>query len=193
MSTCTQAEFARRLNVTRATVNVWKRLAKIVMSGNEVDIELSEARLALNRDTTRPRNAQRRDPLTPEAEQFFAGFTPLQVVDAPGDGETIADAAGRMTEAHAGESFDVSKARKERYAGLLNQLKYDQESGLVVAVADVAAIVGAQLATVRTKLIAIPSEHAPRIARLKTANEVQDALLEVIVEALSELTADAAP
>ena len=50
--------------------------------------------------------------------------------------------------------------------------------------------VGAEYAKVRTRLLAIPSEQAPRIHRLKTVTEVQCVLLDIITEALEELTAD---
>jgi hypothetical protein len=60
----------------------------------------------------------------------------------------------------------------------------------VVEVADVAKAVGEEYAKVRTKLLSIPSEHAPRIQRLKTVQEVQDVLHSIIVEALEELTRD---
>lgn len=175
------------MGVERATVTVWKKLGRIVMSAGAVDIELSMARLETMRDSRRPRNAGRKPAERPTSPAPSA--EPADWV-LEGD-ESNAQAAERMAEVNAGESFDTSKARKERYAGLLNQLEYDQKSGLVVAVADVAAAVGAQLATVRTKLMAIPAEQAPRLARIKTASEMQDALLEVIVDALSELVADA--
>jgi hypothetical protein len=43
---------------------------------------------------------------------------------------------------------------------------------------------------VRTRLLSIPAEHAPRIHRMKTVTEVQDILQELITEALEELTKD---
>ncbi|WP_219847338.1 hypothetical protein [Burkholderia multivorans] len=86
--------------------------------------------------------------------------------------------------------FDEARRVKENYLALQAQLEYDRDAGLVVAVADVAKAVGEEYAKVRTRLLAIPAEHAPRIHRLKTVIEVQDALHEIIVEALEELTRD---
>jgi len=68
--------------------------------------------------------------------------------------------------------------------------EYDQKSGAVVLVADVAAAVGKEYSQVRTRLLAIPAEQAPRIHRLKTVTEVQDVLQELITEALEELVSD---
>ncbi|WP_027797968.1 hypothetical protein [Paraburkholderia acidipaludis] len=47
--TMTQADYARRCNVTRAAVNEWKRDGRIVMAGPLVDVEASDAQLARNR------------------------------------------------------------------------------------------------------------------------------------------------
>lgn len=44
--TMTQADYARRCNVTRAAVNQWKQEGRIVMCGPLVDVEASDAQLA---------------------------------------------------------------------------------------------------------------------------------------------------
>lgn len=49
-------------------------------------------------------------------------------------------------------SMDEARRVKENYLALLNQLEYDQKSGLVVMVSEVAALVGAEYAKVRTRL-----------------------------------------
>ena len=84
----------------------------------------------------------------------------------------------------------VSLAKKEHYLALQRQLEYDKSVGEVVHISHVAEVVGAQLAAVRTRLLAIPAENAPRLVRLATAAEVQDALHGLIVEALEQLTQD---
>lgn len=84
----------------------------------------------------------------------------------------------------------VSLAKKEHYLALQRQLEYDKAVGEVVHVSQVAEVVGTQLAAVRTRLLAIPAESAPSLARLTTAAEVQDALQALIVEALEQLAQD---
>lgn len=188
MTSCTKAAYARRHNVSRQAVGIWDAAGRIVMIGGAVDIEKSDALLL---ETAERKTPKRAAPVQGAPE--IGGIR--DNAQAPNfvrrDDESIEDAAFRLVEETAGESFDTSKARKEKYAGLLNQLEFDTKSGLVVMIADVAQAVGEQFATVRTKLLAIPSEHAPRLVRLKTANEMQDALLELVTEALSELTYDA--
>ncbi|MFH5926434.1 hypothetical protein [Roseomonas xinghualingensis] len=107
-------------------------------------------------------------------------------------GESPAEAAERIALGSA--PYDIAEAErvKENYLALLRQLEYDQKSGAVVPVADVARVVGEQLARVRTRLLAIPAEQAPRIHRCKTAAEVQGVLADVVTEALEELTRDGA-
>jgi hypothetical protein len=105
--------------------------------------------------------------------------------------ETPAQAAERIvTAGGAMLTIDEAVKRKENYLGLLKQLEYDQKSGAVVSVADISKAVGDDYAKVRTRLLAIPSERAPAIHRLKTVVEVEEALRTAIVRALEELTRD---
>ena len=60
----------------------------------------------------------------------------------------------------------------------------------MVAVADVARLIGEQFSKVRTRLLAIPAERAPHLHRLKTVAEVEDALRGYVTAALEELTQD---
>lgn len=184
----TASEFARLHGVSREAVRKWKNRELIVMKGDQVDVAASDARVAKFRSVP-----------TRERANSPVGTTPPVATHAPEpDGEVDAEArrraeaAGIMAAGGADWTLDQAKTHKERFAALLNELEYDQEAGKVVPVADVARIVGEEYARVRTRLLALPAENAPRIQRLKTATEVQDALHELIVEALEELTRDAA-
>ena len=105
-------------------------------------------------------------------------------------GETLEEAAARAVDELGLLAMPDALRRKENYLGLLKQLEYDAKSGAVVAVADVARIVGEQFSRVRTRLLAIPAERAPNLHRLKTVAEVEDALRSFVTEALEELTQD---
>ncbi|MEB0178755.1 hypothetical protein QN366_01550 [Pseudomonas sp. CCC3.2] len=107
------------------------------------------------------------------------------------EGETVEQATTRILIAIGADmNVDEAKRVKENYLALREQLEYDREARLVVAVEDVIRAVGVEYARVRSRLLSIPSEHAPRIHRLKTVLEIQDALHGIIVEALEELTRD---
>lgn len=109
-------------------------------------------------------------------------------------GETPEEAAERIV-AQVGALLPLDQALrlKENYLGRHQQLSYDLKAGSVVLIADVAKSVGAEYATVRTKMLAIPAERAPAVHRLKTVTEVEDLLRGVIVEALEGLTLDRVP
>lgn len=108
-------------------------------------------------------------------------------------GENPAEAAERIVAA-GGATMDLGEAErvKENYLALLRQLEYDQKSGAVVPVSEVSAAVADEYAKVRTRLLAIPAEQAPRLHRCKTVVEVQEALRSIITEALEELSCDRA-
>ncbi|WP_227459303.1 hypothetical protein [Cupriavidus pauculus] len=188
-----QSEFAALHNVSRKTVTKWKERGWLVFAGDEVDVEASNANL----------KKYRRDgvaPVTQTVTQGAEGNSPARKRKAvtPADsevtvrsGETPGRAAERILIASGAEmDYDEARCMKENYLALQAQLQYDQDAGLVVAVADVAKAVGEEYAKVRTRLLSIPAEHAPRIHRLKTVIEIQDALQELIVDALEELTRD---
>lgn len=108
--------------------------------------------------------------------------------------ETAEEAAERIV-AETGKLLTLPEALalKENYLARHQQLSYDLKAGSVVLVAEVAKAVGAEYATVRTKLLAIPAERAPAVHRCKTVSEVEDLLRSVISEALEGLTFDRDP
>lgn len=113
------------------------------------------------------------------------------------DGETPAEAAERIVTAAALTDglLEIADAErlKENYLGRLKQLEYDTKAAAVATVGETLAAVAVEYAKVRTRLLAIPSELAPRVHHLKTLPEIQAVLTAAIVEALEELTRDGAP
>lgn len=188
-----QSQFATLHGVSRKTVTEWKKRGWLVFAGDEIDADASNAVLA----------RYRRDGVSKAVTQA-PGNTSGNKATKPGKRVTRKDAEVTIREDETPESaaariliatgadmdFDEARRVKENYLALQAQLEYDRDAGLVVAVADVAKAVGEEYAKVRTRLLAIPAEHSPRVQRLKTVIEVQDALHEIIVEALEELTRD---
>lgn len=188
-----QSEFAALHGVSRKTVTKWKERGWLAFAGDQVDVEASNALLKKYRvagaDSVTQAvqgNGQGNKPTRPRR-----AVTPMDTEVTIGDGETAGQAVERILLALGADmNMDEAKRVKENYLALQAQLEYDQAAGLVVAVADVGQAVADEYAKVRTRLLAIPSEHAPRIQRLRTVQEVQDTLHSVIVEALEELTRD---
>lgn len=185
MALINQAGFAEMHGVSRKTVTGWKSRGWLVIEDGQVDVEASNAVLV----THRPGGIQSVTQLVQGNKPGNTGNKPARVtVD---EGESVEQAARRVV---ASSDFvmtiDEARLMKEKYLGLLNQLEYDRESGLVVESAIVAREVGEEYAKVRTRLLSIPAEQAPYLHRLKTVVEVQDALQQMITDALEELTKD---
>lgn len=174
-----QAAFAELHGVSRKTVTMWKQRGWLVFQGGEVDVDASNALI----------KRYRRDGIEAVTQGGNPGNKQKPAAALPD--EKIESAVERIL-LSSGANMDIDEARrvKENYLALLNQLEYDQKAGAVVLVAEVAKAVGEEYAKVRTRLLAIPAEQAPRLHRYKTVNEVQDALQEIITEALEELTRD---
>lgn len=104
-------------------------------------------------------------------------------------GETPTAAAERIVGgAVALLSIADAEQVKENYLARLRQLEYDQKAGAVVPVAEVAKVLGARCAAVRTMLLSIPAEAAPEIHRCKTVAETQAVLMRRVVAALEHLS-----
>jgi hypothetical protein len=93
----TQAEFARRRGVSRKTVTKWKQAGKLVMQGELVDVEASEARLAhtARADAAPTPKAQEpaaapATPMPPEVDAEQGGAVDIR------DDETAEQAAERL-------------------------------------------------------------------------------------------------
>lgn len=189
MALIKQAAFAELHGVSRKAVTTWKKRGWLVFQADLVDVDASNALLKKYRPAgidsvtqTVTRNDQGNKPRAAKNE---VTRVTIEV------GESAEQAAVRLlVDTGAEMSIDEAKRVKENYLALLNQLEYDKESGLVVEAAEVAKAVGAEYAKVRTRLLAIPAEQAPRLHRLRSVNEVQDCLRELIQEALEELTKD---
>jgi hypothetical protein len=122
-----------------------------------------------------------------------ARTAPVAKLSAPRSGEAPEQIAERII---SGGGFTLltkaeAEQKKENYLALLRELEYDRDSGSVVAVADVARKVASEYALVRNRLLSIPARVAPRVAVIKSAEEVKALLEAEISQALRELACDA--
>ncbi|GAB0118733.1 hypothetical protein [Acidisoma sp. 7E03] len=203
-----QAEFGRLMGVSRKTITDWKSKGRIVMLGDLVDREASLRKLAaagnvraitVTSGATKVVTSRRKTvtslPSTVTSPPPAGNTEGNNPAPPPRPGrprrETPAEAAERIV-LNAGGLLSEADAQtlKENYLARLRQLEYDTKAGQVVLIRDVVEAVGTEYARVRTRLLAIPAEQAPRLAQLKTVPEIQDALMRMIVEALEELTRD---
>lgn len=118
------------------------------------------------------------------------GNRPAEVKQMPPPGTLDLDAAeaflANLLRGIFSTQADAEKYKENANAGL-RVLELLIKAKRVVETDDVAEIIGAQFARVRTRILAIPAECAPQVTRLKTPAEVQEFLLRVCTEALEEL------
>lgn len=175
--------------MSRKTVTKWKAEGKIAMDGDGVDVSASQALLK------KFAGARSKVHVTHAEEGNVAPVT-----HAGRDGAITSDRDDDLHDAAAAvvaalglfPSKAEAELAKESWIAHMRRLQYEREAGKVIEVQHVAKIVGESLARVRTRLLAIPAEQSPRLNRIKTVTELQDALLECITEALQELVDPAA-
>jgi hypothetical protein len=121
---------------------------------------------------------------------------PADIADTPavrGAAPSLEEEADRLVfvEGRVFDSEAEAKRHKESFLAHLRQLEYDRECGTVVPVEDVVAAVVGEYAKVRNRLLSIPARVAPRVAHLRSPEEIKALIEQEVAQALEELTCDA--
>ncbi|MEX0445200.1 RNA polymerase subunit sigma-70 [Xenorhabdus sp. SGI246] len=181
-----QAEFAKLHGVSRKTVTAWKARGLLVMDGDDIDVEASNANIKRYRKTVTRNEKKSKGNSQGNKAGNISGNTPKP--DSPAK---IVERI--LTERGATMSLDEARTMKENYLALLTQHEYDLKSGQVLPWQDMVNKVGEEYSRMRTRLIAIAPEHGPRLRALATTStdaEFVAALQEIIYEAMEELSLD---
>ena len=113
---------------------------------------------------------------------------------AAGKQYRLADVIRAMTDAAAADKapadYEDAKTRKMTADAVLAEIEVAKARGEVVEIDTMAAAVSEQYATVRARLLALPSKMAPLVVTAKDPTEARDMLERAVVEALEELTLD---
>ncbi|KER01558.1 RNA polymerase subunit sigma-70 [Photorhabdus temperata] len=185
-----QSEFAKLHGVSRKTVTQWKARGWLVLNGDDIDVDASNANVERYRKSvTRPDkkttgNKQgNKSGNRSQGNKSDSGRTesPTKIVE-----RMIAENGATMT-------LDEARTLKENFLALLTQLEYEIKSGQVLPYKDMIEAVGQEYSRMRTRLIAIAPEHGPRLRVLaSTTNDTEfvQALQEVVYEAMEELSLD---
>lgn len=186
-----QSEFAKLHGVSRKTVTQWKARGWLVLEGDDIDVDASNANIKRFRKTvTRPEKKPAGNSQGNKSAGNRQGNTLLQAGD-----ESPTKVVERMIARHGvAMSLDQARQMKENFLALLTQLEYDIKSGAVLPYADMIALVRTEYSRMRTRLIAIAPEHGPRLRALaSTTNDAEfvQAIQEVVYEAMEELSLDA--
>ncbi|QNO00895.1 small subunit terminase DNA packaging protein [Serratia phage vB_SspM_BZS1] len=190
-----QSDFAKLHGVSRKTVTSWKARGWLVLAGDDIDVEASNANIERFRKTvTRPGKKVAGNKQGNKTGNRSSGNKSGNKND-----KDLPESATKTVErmiAERGVTMTLDEARqmKENFLALLTQLEYDIKSGQVLPYKDMIEAVGNEYARMRTRLIAIAPEHGPRLRVLaSTTNDAEfvQALQEVVYEAMEELSLDA--
>lgn len=190
-----QSEFAKLHGVSRKTVTTWKARGWLVLDGDEIDVDASNAMIERYRKT-----------VTPDEKKLAAGSQGNKKGNTSGNkrgntgkgnksrDESPAAIAERMiAESGATMTRDEALTMKENYFALHAQLDYDIKAGKLLPWQDMVDEVAQEYARMRTRLIALAPEHGPRLRALASTTDDAEfvaALQELIYEALNELAID---
>lgn len=163
-----QSQYAAHRSVSRKTATVWKQRGLLVLTpSGDVDFEASDQSLREH------------------------GLLEPEVTDPETD-EAVAKVLDRMIKSGEALLSKVDAERvKENYAALLKHLEFDRKVGAVAEIEHVVVAVASEFALVRNKLLNIGSRLAPRVAVLKSAEEIKALIDAEVILALEELTLDA--
>ena len=158
-----QSDFAKLHGVSRKTVTSWKARGWLVLAGDDIDVEASNANIERFRKTvTRPEKKAVGNKQGNKTGNRSSGNKSgnKNDKDLP---ESATKTVERMIAEH-GVTMTLDEARqmKENFLALLTQLEYDIKSGQVLPYKDMIEAVGNEYARMRTRLIAIAPEHGPR-------------------------------
>lgn len=175
-----QQEFAKIRGITQSRVAQLKSKGFLVLDvDGKIDVESSNRNL-----DERPNNYRGGPVKQPN--------NPKPVADKPSKENELADRARELVDSGAVERLTHAEAVtvKENYLARLRELEYLEKSGAVVDVSEICQAVADEYGSIRNRLLSIPSEIAPRIAILSSAEECRDMLEDEINKALEGLTVD---
>ncbi|MBK5145989.1 RNA polymerase subunit sigma-70 [Budviciaceae bacterium BWR-B9] len=182
-----QSEFAKLHGVSRKTVTTWKARGWLVLDGDEINIEASNANIDRYRKTVIREDKKK------------SGNNSGNTTKGNSVGNKPNESVTKIVERIIAEngvtmSLDEARTMKENFLALLTQLEYDEKSGKLLPYKEMIDAVGQEYSRMRTRLIAIAPEHGPRLkglASTTTDAEFVQALQEVVYEAMEELSLDA--
>ena len=175
----TQADFARRLGVSRSHVTGLKHAGRLVLTDNGlVDVDASIARIDATRDPNRDDVANRHA----AARERLQTTPPAASQPAPKDPAPHADPDESI-------SYQAARTVKERYAAKTAKLEYERAIGYLVERAAVEAAVEDIMTTVRQSLEQQPHRLAPLLIG-KDLDAIRATLRQETAHILGAMVAD---
>ncbi|WP_447877524.1 RNA polymerase subunit sigma-70 [Serratia fonticola] len=194
-----QSDFAKLHSVSRKTVTTWKARGWLVLDGDDIDVDASNANIERFRKTVTQPVKKAAGNTQGNKQGNKTGNRSSGNKSGNKKDKDSAEPAAKVIERMIAENGvtmtrDEALTMKENFLALLTQLEYDIKSGQVLPYKDMIEAVGKEYSRMRTRLIAIAPEHGPRLRVLaSTTNDAEfvQALQEVVYEAMEELSLDA--
>ena len=168
MTMMNQSQYAQHSGVDRKTIGRWIKAGRfIVMDGDLIDVEASDAALKKNRDGKNPRASNAKKKKTP----------------AVGDdvGDEIEDTARKIILTEGADLTREEAARvRENYMALLAKLQYEKDSGQTIELVAAEEILFNAFRQQRDAWMNWPSRVAPLMAA--DLDVPADRMTEVLIE-----------
>jgi hypothetical protein len=161
-----QLEFAAHIGKARSYITQLKNNGRLVMNGDQVDVE---ATMQLIADTEDPSKAGVVDRHQREREQKMTG--------------QLDDMSGR-----AGSAYQQARAMREKYAAMQAKIAYEKEIGVLLEAQEVRMAVADGDAIIRNRLESLPDILAPQLAAEKDEQKIRILLAGQIEYLLDELS-----
>lgn len=176
MTTMNQSQYAQHSGVDRKTIGRWIKAGRfIVMDGDLIDVEASDAALKKNRDGKDPRASNAKKKKTPAV---IDEKTPAVIDD--GDDE-IEDTARKIILTEGADLTREEAARvRENYMALLAKLQYEKDSGQTIELVAAEEILFNAFRQQRDAWMNWPSRVAPLMAA--DLDVPADRMTEVLIE-----------
>lgn len=168
MTMMNQSQYAQHSGVDRKTIGRWIKAGRfIVMDGDLIDVEASDAALKKNRDGKDPRasNAKKKKAVAPRND---------------GDDEIDETVRQIMLTEGADLSREEASRIRENYMALQAKLQYEKDSGQTIELAIAEEVLFNAFRQQRDAWLNWPSRVAPLIAA--DLNVPADRMTEVLIE-----------
>lgn len=168
MTTMNQSQYAKHSGVDRKTIGRWIKAGRfIVMDGDLIDVEASDAALKKNRDGKDPRATNAKKKKTPVASN---------------DGDTEIEKAAQQIILTEGATLTREEAARvrENYMALLAKLQYEKDSGQTIELVAAEEVLFNAFRQQRDAWLNWPSRVAPLMAA--DLDVPADRMTEVLIE-----------
>ncbi|XHF49433.1 MAG: hypothetical protein PIK35_12295 [Enterobacter roggenkampii] len=173
-----QSDFARLHGVSRKTVTMWKSRGWLIMSGDDIDVNASNAQLEKYRKTiSRPVANKASAP----AKKHSVPDLSSAMEAGEGDGSLLEGIARDFILKNGAElSLDEARRVKENYLAALTKLEFQQKDGQLIEMAAAEEVLFNAFRQQRDAWLNWPSRVAPLVAA--DLGVPADRMTEVLIE-----------